>query len=179
MTVILLNNALAAAILSGASICLGVLYAFGYLPVWDFGAEFRSSGAGVSGVASCRKSIFLDVLCIDQMDKGKKAEALLSMGAFLKRSKSLIIFGTQLTQLDCGVCLSSQHICTAVREQGHDSSSTRPFWDLLSFRWRPQRERIPNRTLEAVLVLASLQSSSVQPNHYLSYLMRWKKWKSF
>ena len=105
MTIILLNNALAAAILStSASICLGVLYAFGYLPVLDFGAEFRSPVSGWSQWGGQlvyfvilflwpnRKTIFLDVLCIDQTDARAKTEALLSMGAFLKRSKSLIVF---------------------------------------------------------------------------------------
>ena len=37
----------------------------------------------------------------------------------------------------------------------------------------PQRERIPNRTLEAVF-LASLRSSRVQANHF-SHLMKWGK----
>ena len=39
-----------------------------------------------------KTSVFLDVLCIDQDDARLKTEALLSIGAFLKKSQSLHVF---------------------------------------------------------------------------------------
>ena len=43
----------------------------------------------------CMQRIFLDVACIHQTDARKKMEGLVSMGAFLKCSKSLVVFWDQ------------------------------------------------------------------------------------
>ncbi|CAE7810978.1 unnamed protein product [Symbiodinium sp. CCMP2592] len=38
-----------------------------------------------------RKFVFLDIVCIHQTDNGRRGQALLSMGAFLKQSKSMLV----------------------------------------------------------------------------------------
>ena len=39
----------------------------------------------------CRFSIFLDVICIDQKDETRKAKGIISMGAILKSSDSILV----------------------------------------------------------------------------------------
>ena len=39
-----------------------------------------------------RTQVFLDVACVEQVDPNLKTQGLMSMGAFLKASKSLVIF---------------------------------------------------------------------------------------
>ena len=39
-----------------------------------------------------RAQVFLDVACVDQVDPIKKVQGLMSMGAFLRASKSLVVF---------------------------------------------------------------------------------------
>ena len=105
MTVLLLNNSLAALVISTlVSFLLGLFYAMDRLPPLEGFIEFNGHTSGWSqwgGMVSYilvlffwpnRKKIFLDLLCIDQTNESEKQDALLSMGAFLKRSDSLIVF---------------------------------------------------------------------------------------
>ena len=105
MTVLLLNNSLAALVISTlVSFLLGLFYAMDRLPPLEGFIEFNGLTSGWSqwgGMVSyiltlffwpSRKKIFLDLLCIDQSNESEKQDALLSMGAFLKRSDSLIVF---------------------------------------------------------------------------------------
>ena len=105
MTVLLLNNSLAALVISTlVSFLLGLFYAMDRLPPLEGFIEFNGLASGWSqwgGMVSyiltlffwpSRKKIFLDLLCIDQTNESEKQDALLSMGAFLKRSESLIVF---------------------------------------------------------------------------------------
>ncbi|CAE7747123.1 PRN1 [Symbiodinium pilosum] len=50
-----------------------------------------------------KKKVFLDIACINQEDGGLKAEGLISMGAFLKRSKSFLVLwdSTYVSRLWC------------------------------------------------------------------------------
>ena len=106
LTVVFLNNSLAAAVVSVAiALVLGVLYACKVLPVmykYDYWfQELPRSGWSAYGAIlfyyftllawQRRKTIFLDVLCIDQESKSDKMAALLSMGAFLKRSDAMLV----------------------------------------------------------------------------------------
>ena len=87
---------------SGAFIAM-VLVAVGILPPYQ--APDDSVFAGVSWCTSCglvlycltilfwrrRFSIFLDVICIDQEDERRKMMGILSMGASLKSSESMLV----------------------------------------------------------------------------------------
>ncbi len=105
MTVLLLNNSLAALVISTlVSFLLGLFYAMDRLPPLEGPIEFNQFTSGWSQWSGMvvylltlffwpsRKKIFLDLLCIDQTSESEKQDALLSMGAFLKRSESLIVF---------------------------------------------------------------------------------------
>ncbi|CAE7320941.1 Clip1, partial [Symbiodinium sp. CCMP2456] len=50
-----------------------------------------------------RRKIFLDIACINQTDQTEKAEGLVSLGAFLKRSRSLLVLwdATLVSRLWC------------------------------------------------------------------------------
>jgi len=50
-----------------------------------------------------RKLVFLDIACIHQTDEGRKGEAIMSMGAFLKQSSSMLVLWdpTWVTRLWC------------------------------------------------------------------------------
>ncbi|CAE7192480.1 unnamed protein product [Symbiodinium sp. CCMP2456] len=50
-----------------------------------------------------QKLVFLDIVCIHQSDQRRKGQALLSMGAFLKQSKSMLVLWdpTWVTRLWC------------------------------------------------------------------------------
>ena len=51
-----------------------------------------------------RKLVFLDIACIHQTDEGRKGEAIMSMGAFLKQSSSMLVLWdpTWVTRLRLG-----------------------------------------------------------------------------
>ncbi|CAE7364265.1 unnamed protein product [Symbiodinium sp. CCMP2592] len=83
-------------------ICATVAYALFLmerLPKWTHGpyacswCSFSAAGAYVLTMLFCRRytHVFLDVACIKQDDPVLKAQGLLSLGAWLKRSKSLVI----------------------------------------------------------------------------------------
>ena len=106
LTVIFLNNSLAAAVISVAvALVLGVLYAGHVLPVlYDYDFWFQqlprcgwsAYGAIVFYYVTLlawrrRKRIFLDVLCINQESTSDKVAALLSMGAILKCSDAMLV----------------------------------------------------------------------------------------
>ena len=108
MTVLLLNNSLAAIVFSTlVSFLLGLFYAMDRLPPLEGPVEYDALvlqwcqwGGMVVYVLTLffwpsRKKIFLDLLCIDQTNESEKQDALLSMGAFLKQSDSLIVFWDQ------------------------------------------------------------------------------------
>ena len=108
MTVLLLNNSLAAIVFSTlVSFLLGLFYAMDRLPPLEGPVEYDALvsrwcqwGGMVVYVLTLffwpsRKKIFLDLLCIDQTNESEKHDALLSMGAFLKQSDSLIVFWDQ------------------------------------------------------------------------------------
>ena len=109
-TVMVQKNGLAA-ISAGtlASLLLVCLFVAGYLPGYER-APFQKTGRdsylfGIWGMVGgtlvamvtligwqCRTPVFVDVICIHQFDPGLKAEALLSMGAFLQSSESLHVW---------------------------------------------------------------------------------------
>ncbi|CAE7035316.1 unnamed protein product [Symbiodinium sp. CCMP2592] len=76
-----------------------VLFLMGLLPEWTQGpypcswCSFSAAGAYVLTMLFCRRHarVFLDVACIKQDDPVLKAQGLLSLGAWLKRSKSLLV----------------------------------------------------------------------------------------
>ncbi|CAE7949481.1 PRN1 [Symbiodinium sp. KB8] len=97
--VLLLNHGLAAFLvgtLSAAS--AGCLCVLRILPPWNLWGT-------VTGVLSYyltlllwsrRKQVFLDIACICQTDSQLKAEGLLSIGAFLKNSRSLLVLWDEM-----------------------------------------------------------------------------------
>ena len=108
VTVLLLNNSLAAIVISTlVSFLLGLFCAMDHLPPLEGPIEYDALVSGwcqwggmVAYVLTLfswpsRKKIFLDLLCIDQTSESEKQDALLSMGAFLKQSDSLIVFWDQ------------------------------------------------------------------------------------
>ena len=118
MTVMFFNNSKGAAIISlVVASLLGVLYSFEIIPElfendYDVQELHRSGWSACGAVIAYfvtlalwrnRSRIFLDVLCIDQEDGKKKLQALFSMGAILKSSKSFMLFWdpTYTTRLWC------------------------------------------------------------------------------
>ena len=94
-----------------------VLYALDILPASDVttlkSAWCLGSGVGAFYLAlllSYRRSmVFLDLACIHQEDRRLKAEGILSMGGFLKRSKSMLVLwgGRYVQRLWCVFELSA------------------------------------------------------------------------
>ena len=91
------------------SVLMAVLFGMGMLPSYERAPMLRTRaeaymfapwsvcmGAAMTAVAFFARrrqtSVFLDILCIDQEDVILKTQALLSMGAFLKKSASLHVF---------------------------------------------------------------------------------------
>ena len=77
-----------------------VLHAIGVLPATVDIGFCKSQWSVLIGVTFCclsfmfwrvRKLVFLDFLCISQEDEGLKGEAMISMGAILKSSASMLV----------------------------------------------------------------------------------------
>ncbi|CAE7465347.1 unnamed protein product [Symbiodinium necroappetens] len=105
LSVLFLNNGLPAFVAGAA--CAFVtfsLYAAGLLP-W----KRMCTPSGAVGyyltllLWRCKKRVFLDVACVNQHDPQLKMEALVSIGAFLKRSRSLLVLwdATFVSRLWC------------------------------------------------------------------------------
>ena len=87
-------------------------------PAWEMTSRFWSTPAGLVGYYLTlfmwrrRKKAFLDIACINQTDDLIKAEGLVSMGAFLKRSETLFVLWdvTYVSRRDaaCSLSCSSQ-----------------------------------------------------------------------
>ena len=93
LSVLFLNNGLPAFVAGTACAVLTFsLYATGLLP-W----KRLCTPSGVVGYYLTlllwrrKKRVFLDVACVNQHDPQLKMEALVSIGAFLKRSRSLLV----------------------------------------------------------------------------------------
>ena len=102
VTVWFLNSATIAAAFGMGGALLGfMLRAAGVLPVTLEGPTFSDSQWSVlSGLIffcasftlwRVRRLVFLDILCINQEDEGLKGEAMISMGAILKSSASMLV----------------------------------------------------------------------------------------
>ncbi|CAE7945316.1 UGT80B1 [Symbiodinium sp. KB8] len=96
LTLMLLNNGSAAVLLSLASVLLvGLLYGLGALPPFPLGWGCVVVGAFVYYLALAfwhrRHLVFVDRICISQSDEQLKGEALISLGAFLKCSDSMLV----------------------------------------------------------------------------------------
>ncbi|CAE7379296.1 unnamed protein product, partial [Symbiodinium microadriaticum] len=100
LNILFLNNSLPASVVGTVCALLAFFLSFtGLLPVWA-GEEtgyIWCTPAGIFGYYMAlvlwrsQKLAFLDVACIHQTDSSLKAEALVSMGAFLKKSQSLLV----------------------------------------------------------------------------------------
>ena len=97
LTLILLKNGVAAAIIGTLAACLGsaltyyeVLPLFGGAPLWGniLGACFFIL---TLFLWPSKQNIFLDVACIDQDNPEKKGKGILSLGATLRRSKAFLL----------------------------------------------------------------------------------------
>lgn len=112
INILFLNNGLPAFVIGTLFALTAFFLSFtGLLPVWA-GHETGyvwCTPAGIFGYYltllfwRSRKLAFLDIACINQTDGRMKAEALVSMGAFLKESKSLLVLwdATYVTRLWC------------------------------------------------------------------------------
>ena len=100
--VLYLNNTMPAFLLGLLfAVVAAILFVAGILPAF---VDFRKSvdcywctPAGIIGYYACLllsarcKSVFLDVACIDQADPLRKAVGLVSLGAFLRSSKRMLV----------------------------------------------------------------------------------------
>ena len=75
-----------------------------------------------------RKLVFIDIACIPQADQDRKGEAILSMGAFLKQSASMLVLWdpSWVTRLRLGFCEVSLAIRSDVVPKEISVSYTRP-----------------------------------------------------
>lgn len=104
LTALYLYNSMTAAVFASlGTLLLWALVAWSYLPVEPLwwrehpAASFWCTGTSI--LLYClalffskpRRRVFLDILCIDQADTSLKAAGLVSMGAFLKCSDSMLV----------------------------------------------------------------------------------------
>jgi len=100
----LCNGMMAAAVASLGALLLWTFVAWSHLPTEPLNwwreqpaASFWCTGASIALYCWAlfflqrRRRVFLDVLCIDQQDTSLKAAGLVSMGAFLKCSDSMLV----------------------------------------------------------------------------------------
>lgn len=108
---LMLKNGIAALVIGSCiALILAILSLMGYLPGYnkvplyvepEFAGEYHFApwanlGGNLSALVTLllwrsRDQIFIDLVCIHQQDPQLKAEGLLNLGAFLKRSKQLIV----------------------------------------------------------------------------------------
>lgn len=98
LTLLFLNNSFPAAMLSClGAIAVACLYGLRLLPGWG---EIRSTWCSIFGLTIWlstmifwrpQRKVFVDVLCIDQYDRKRKALGVLSIGAFLTNSDSMLV----------------------------------------------------------------------------------------
>ncbi|CAE7747105.1 PRN1 [Symbiodinium pilosum] len=105
-SVIFLTNGLPAFLVGTlAALVTGGLCAARVLPAWYVWCTPAGSLAYYLTMLCWRskKKVFLDIACISQDDVRLKAEGLISMGAFLKRSKSFLVLwdATYVSRLWC------------------------------------------------------------------------------
>ncbi|CAE7764324.1 unnamed protein product [Symbiodinium pilosum] len=107
VNVLFLNNVVPACVVSILSACVAIgLVLGGFLPNSDsrWCMWFGATGYLFTFIVwHCRKLVFLDISCIKQADSIQKTDAIISMGAFLKNSKSMLVFwdSTYVTRLWC------------------------------------------------------------------------------
>ncbi|CAE7411217.1 UGT80B1 [Symbiodinium natans] len=95
LTLLLMNNGTAAAVLSSASVVLvGFVYGSGVLPFFYLGWCCTTGALTYTLVMvfwRSRQLVFVDRICISQSDEELKGEALISLGAFLKCADSMLV----------------------------------------------------------------------------------------
>ena len=98
-----------------------VLFVAGLLPDWQSNSWWRCNWCSLSGVGAYYLTIFflqrqimgfLDVACIEQHDVQLKTEGLISLGATLRISKSMVVLWdpTFVTRLWCLGCLLAGYL---------------------------------------------------------------------
>ncbi|CAE7793895.1 unnamed protein product [Symbiodinium sp. CCMP2456] len=126
INILFLNNSFPAFVMGTILALAAFFLSFtGLLPVWAGSntGYIWCTPAGIFGyyltllLWRSRKLAFLDIACINQQDALMKAEALVSMGAFLKESQSFLVFWdasyvTSLLSFPRSICFTTR--CTFV-----------------------------------------------------------------